>query len=98
MGKSNFRIKAYYWRYIKNNSTLQTLNLIRVFFCKKSKSGFMKLNLNGELLENKVLFSADNRAFKYGDALFETLKVVNNQINFFEPGWVIHHGCNRRNT
>ena len=44
----------------------------------------MKLNLNGELLENKVLFSADNRAFKYGDALFETLKVVNNQINFFE--------------
>lgn len=43
------------------------------------------INLNGILIdESKEIFNTDNRAFKYGDALFETLKVTNLKINFLE--------------
>ncbi len=43
------------------------------------------VNFNGRLLsENDTFFNQENRAFKYGDALFETLKVVNGKIFFFE--------------
>ncbi|UJH67086.1 aminotransferase class IV [Allomuricauda sp. SCSIO 65647] len=43
------------------------------------------VNFNGRLLsENDTFFNHGNRAFKYGDALFETLKVVNGKIFFFE--------------
>jgi branched-chain amino acid aminotransferase len=43
------------------------------------------INYNGELLypENAKL-SLENRGFKYGDAIFETIKVQNNKIIFFE--------------
>ena len=43
------------------------------------------INYNGELLypENAKL-SLENRGFKYGDAIFETIKVQNKKIIFFE--------------
>lgn len=38
----------------------------------------MKLiNYQGELLDGEVPFLKDNRAFRYGDSLFETIRVVN---------------------
>ena len=43
------------------------------------------VNFNGELVseaDSKLTF--ENRGYKYGDALFETLKVVNNKIFFWE--------------
>jgi len=43
------------------------------------------VNLNGKLQstqEGKV--SVNNRGLQYGDAVFETLKVVSNRINFWE--------------
>jgi len=43
------------------------------------------MNFNGNIIsteEGKV--SIDNRGLNYGDALFETLKVANNKINFWE--------------
>ena len=43
------------------------------------------VNLNGTLQstqEGKV--SINNRGLQYGDAVFETLKVVSNRINFWE--------------
>ncbi len=43
------------------------------------------LNYNGNLLAfENVTISPQNRAFKYGDALFETVKVEKNKIAFWE--------------
>jgi len=42
------------------------------------------INFNGNLQETKTIISFDNRGYKYGDALFETLKVINAKILFWE--------------
>jgi len=43
------------------------------------------LNFNGKLIDPKEFsFSSNNRAFKYGDAVFETLNIQNNTVVFFE--------------
>jgi branched-chain amino acid aminotransferase len=43
------------------------------------------INFNGELLnEENVNLSIQNRGFKYGDAIFETIKVSNNRVIFWE--------------
>jgi branched-chain amino acid aminotransferase len=41
------------------------------------------VNLNGNLIEQETILS-QNRAFLYGDAVFETLKVVNRRVLFME--------------
>lgn len=42
------------------------------------------INFNGTLQDEKLQLSVSNRSFLYGDGVFETLKVVNNRILFFE--------------
>ncbi len=43
------------------------------------------INFNGKIFKDEALFlNQSNRGLKYGDALFETLKVVNSKIFFFE--------------
>lgn len=43
------------------------------------------INFNGNIAtENKFSLSINNRAFKYGDALFETIKVENSRVVFLE--------------
>ena len=43
------------------------------------------ININGKLLfEQNIKLSTENRGFKYGDAIFETIKVSNNRIIFWE--------------
>lgn len=43
------------------------------------------LNYNGDLInEDDFSVSVNNRAFRYGDAIFETISVVNNNIVFWE--------------
>lgn len=43
------------------------------------------LNYNGELIDNKdFAISENNRAFKYGDAIFETVRVFNENVVFWE--------------
>ena len=43
------------------------------------------LNFNGTLqITANNLISANNRAFKYGDGLFETIKVINSNVCFLE--------------
>ena len=46
----------------------------------------MKLiNYNGQLIPSeKAVFGFHNRAFRYGDGLFETLRVINGKIPFIE--------------
>lgn len=40
-------------------------------------SGIKLVNFRGELINGDVPFMKDNRAFRYGDALFETIRVIN---------------------
>ncbi len=42
------------------------------------------INLDGEITPYENCLSADNRAFLFGDGVFETLKIVNGKILFFE--------------
>lgn len=43
------------------------------------------INFNGELVpDNQLILGNNNRAFKYGDGTFETLKIVNSIIIFSE--------------
>ncbi|MBW8241662.1 aminotransferase class IV [Muricauda oceani] len=43
------------------------------------------VNYNGELLAgDKAIFTGNNRAFKYGDALFESVRYVNGTLFFWE--------------
>ncbi|WP_299061474.1 aminotransferase class IV [uncultured Polaribacter sp.] len=43
------------------------------------------VNFNGDLLSSTdIKLSLENRAFKYGDAIFETIKVFNNKVIFWE--------------
>lgn len=42
------------------------------------------INFNGELLASDTQITAANRAFLYGDALFETFKVAGGKVLFFE--------------
>lgn len=41
------------------------------------------INHNGNLLQNEEFYN-NNRAFLYGDAVFETCKIVNNKVLFLE--------------
>ncbi len=54
-----------------------------MYICPNFIRAFFMINFNGNLEHNKHLFSS-NRAFKYGDAVFETIKVQNGVILFWE--------------
>jgi branched-chain amino acid aminotransferase len=42
------------------------------------------INFNGDLVANSAALSADNRAFLFGDGVFETVKIVDRKILFLE--------------
>jgi branched-subunit amino acid aminotransferase/4-amino-4-deoxychorismate lyase len=43
------------------------------------------VNLNGTLISAKEpVFTVDNRGFRYGDGLFESMRVINNNIHLFD--------------
>jgi branched-chain amino acid aminotransferase len=42
------------------------------------------INFNGNILDSHLQLSVLNRSFLYGDGVFETLKIVNSKILFFE--------------
>ena len=42
------------------------------------------INFNGVILDSNIQLSVNNRSFLYGDGVFETLKIVNGKILFFE--------------
>lgn len=42
------------------------------------------VNFNGVITEEELQLSVSNRSFLYGDGVFETLKILNDQILFFE--------------
>lgn len=50
----------------------------------KIETGFFMINFNGVILDSDFQLSVNNRSFLYGDGVFETLKIVDNTILFFE--------------
>ena len=43
------------------------------------------INLNGEIIDgSKPVLSVDNRSFRYGDGLFESIRVINNHLQLFD--------------
>jgi branched-chain amino acid aminotransferase len=42
------------------------------------------INFNGKLIEDSMVISSENRGYKYGDAVFETIKSVHGQLLFWE--------------
>ena len=43
------------------------------------------IHINGELVTSQsAQLNISNRGFQYGDALFETIRVINNKIMFWE--------------
>lgn len=41
-------------------------------------------NLNGELIDSSNFITSENRGYKYGDAVFETIKAVHGKLLFWE--------------
>jgi len=51
--------------------------------------GFFMINFDGKLLTNGVDFlNHENRGLRYGDSLFETIRVVNGKIFFWEEHYL----------
>ena len=47
------------------------------------------INFNGNLKEdNQPIFDINNRGFRYGDALFETIRVIDGKACFFQTHFV----------
>ncbi|HNP49169.1 MAG TPA: aminotransferase class IV, partial [Bacteroidia bacterium] len=43
------------------------------------------INFNGNIVDSsQAIFTSANRAFRYGDAVFETIRLMNGEILFFE--------------
>src|SRR3989304_4719639 len=43
------------------------------------------LNINGEIKSvNQPVINADNRSFRYGDGIFETIRFANGRIQFLD--------------
>lgn len=49
---------------------------------------FFMINLNGNIVENNQVLTPSNRAFAYGDGVFETLKIVSGKILFWEDHYL----------
>ena len=80
MGKSNFRSQTRYWFGIEN----RFLKFIFVPINRDIFFNIYMINFNGTIESSDSNLLTHNRAFLYGDAVFETVKIVNSKILFFE--------------
>jgi len=46
------------------------------------------INFNGKIIDSEDVLSIRNRGYNYGDALFETIKVLNGKPLFFEDHYI----------
>ncbi|MBL0064050.1 MAG: aminotransferase class IV family protein [Bacteroidetes bacterium] len=55
-----------------------------LLFCEMGQQATY-INFNGNIVESsQPIFTSANRAFRYGDAVFETIRLMNGEILFFE--------------
>jgi len=86
LGKSNCRTETHHWGLVKKNKFIKNLgpeiSWVSSFFLAVSST---MINYIGSIIaKHSALLTVNNRAFKYGDALFETLKVIGDKIIFAE--------------
>jgi branched-chain amino acid aminotransferase len=56
-------------------------------FCGANNS-YMQINHNGQVLPaDTPIFTASNRSFRYGDGLFESIRVFDGRLPFFDYHW-----------
>ena len=79
MGKSDFRLKTRYRFHINIFITVYLSRLVL-----STRRDFFMINFNGDILDSELQLTVSNHSFLYGDGVFETLKVVDNKILFFE--------------
>lgn len=80
MGKSNIRPETCYRFCVE----ITFLNLYLSRLILNMRRDFFMINYNGQLFSSETVLSNSNRGFLYGDAVFETVKIVNNKILFLE--------------
>ena len=76
MGESNIRPKTSY------RICLEKSLIYRIFALNKIQ-GFFMINFNGNIAQEEIILT-QNRAFLYGDGIFETVKISNGKILFLE--------------
>ena len=77
MGKSNFRPKTCY-RFCLDFRNLD------LYLSRFRRDFFFMINFNGTITSTDSNLLVNNRAFLYGDGVFETLKIIDNKILFLE--------------
>ncbi len=59
--------------------------ILNTTFAPFNKRGFFMINLNGSIVENEqATITVFNRGLAYGDSVFETIRVINGKIMFWE--------------
>ena len=77
-----FFAKTHFFLYFLFNQS--TVNCCKSILYKKMSTKKMYLCYNGQVFANdSILFSAQNRSFKYGDGLFESMIMFQGQIPLF---------------
>ena len=77
MGKSDFRPETCY------RFGIVELYII-AYICLNKFQAFFMINFNGAVVSEDANVLVQNRGFLYGDAVFETVKIVNGKILFIE--------------
>ena len=76
MGESNIRSKTSYRICLENS-------FLYLIFALNKIQGFFMINFNGNIGQEENVLT-QNRAFLYGDGIFETVKIINGKILFLE--------------
>lgn len=76
MGKPSIKSKTCNWIGLKT--------ILRLIFAPYNYGAFFMINFNGDILPSDAGLPTINRAFLYGDGVFETVKILDGKVLFSE--------------